>query len=133
MPPKLPPSNITTVKNVFYFLPDFCTLWVARIFFSFTFDGGSGISSIKFWFVCLGILYLDYKFNIISKVEILFMVPVLVSVLHPLKRKRERQTDRQTHLVSGCQFGPRFVSSPVIILSICYFHIFIEPQNLPGK
>lgn len=48
---------------------------VAGIFFSFSFGTGDGIVSIKFWFVYLDILYLYYQLNIISKVDILFMVP----------------------------------------------------------
>lgn len=58
------------------------------------------------------------------------MVPVLVDVLCPSNKER-KTNDR--YLVSRGQFGPRFVSSPVIIVSICHFHVFIKPQNLPGK
>lgn len=51
----------------------------------------------------------------------------------PFRLVSGRGRERETDLVSRGQFGPWFVGSPVIILSVCYLHILIKPQNLPGK
>lgn len=39
---------------------------------------------------------------------------------------------RPFYLVSRCQLCPWLICSPVVVLSICYFHILVKPQDLPG-
>jgi len=36
------------------------------------------------------------------------------------------------YLVSRCKLCPWLICSPVVVLSICYFHILVKPQDLPG-
>lgn len=36
------------------------------------------------------------------------------------------------YLVSGCEFGPWFVSTTVIVLGVCDLHVLVEAQDLSG-